>query len=121
MDVARRAVVGRYAFSNPVERPVGVVASGDGRWAYVATGRAGTVAVLDVENPRHPALAASISVGGRPWGIGLTSDGRKLYTANGSSNDVAAVDSATRKVVAKIRVGEGPWELSIGPAPRPRD
>ena len=99
---------------------MGVVPSPDGRWAYVATGRGATVAVLDLLDPRRPTLAATIPVGERAWGIGLTSDGRKLYTANGASNDVSVVDTTLRKTVATIPVGDGPWGVSLGPvADRP--
>jgi YVTN family beta-propeller protein len=54
-----------------------------------------------------------IPVGQRPWGIALTPDGRKLYTANGLSDDVSVVDTATNKVIATIKAGDGPWGIGL--------
>lgn len=116
VDVARRAVVGRYSFPEPTERPLDVVASADGRSAYVATGSA--VAILDLSEPRQPELAATLAVGDDVQGLGLTADGRKLYAANSGSNDVSVIDTAARRVVATVTVGDGPWGVGIGPVPR---
>ena len=48
-------------------------------------------------------------------GITLSRDGRWLITANGVSNDVSLVDTATRKEVARVKVGERPWGVDILP------
>ena len=40
-------------------------------------------------------------------------DGKTLFTANGPSNDVSVIDVASRQVVKKIPVGEGPWGLAF--------
>ena len=50
-----------------------------------------------------------------PWGLAVSADGRMVYTANGPSNDVSAVDVATRSVVARTKVGDRPWGLTIVP------
>jgi YVTN family beta-propeller protein len=52
-------------------------------------------------------------VGRRPWGLALTGDGKKLYVANGVSDNVSVIDTETRKVLATIPAGKGPWGVAI--------
>jgi YVTN family beta-propeller protein len=92
--------------------PVGVAGAPDGRHAYVASGRANSVAVIDV--PRM-AITATIAVGQRPWGIAVARDGRRVFTANGMSNDLSIIDANTSKVVATIKVGQRPWGIALVP------
>jgi YVTN family beta-propeller protein len=87
-------------------RPMGVVASGDGRHIFVTTGRGKNVVIIDTTTNKP---IGSIEVGERPWGVAATRDGRMVFTANGPSNDVSFVDIANRKVVAKVKVGDRPW------------
>ncbi len=56
-------------------------------------------------------------MGPRPWGIAISPDGTTLYTANGPSNDVSIVDVARRPVTARIKVGDSPWGVALGPVP----
>ena len=93
---------------------MGVRFSPDGNKVYVATGRGGTVVVID---PATNRITGSVKVGQRPWGLALTRDGKKLYTANGPSNDVSVVDTDKLAVIATVPVGKIPWGVAIGPAP----
>lgn len=93
---------------------MGVRLSADGNKVYVATGRGGTVVVID---PTNNQITGSVKVGQRPWGLALTRDGKKLYTANGPSNDVSVVDTEKLAVIATVPVGKIPWGVAIGPAP----
>jgi YVTN family beta-propeller protein len=43
----------------------------------------------------------------------MTPDGRKVYTANGLSNDISVIDTASNKVIATIRAGDGPWGIAL--------
>ncbi|HZI75612.1 MAG TPA: cytochrome D1 domain-containing protein, partial [Gemmatimonadales bacterium] len=95
-------------------KPMGVRVSPDGHRVYVATGRGGTVEVIDAATNK---IVGSVKVGQRPWGIALTHDGKKLYTANGPSNDVSVVDTDKLTVSATVPVGKIPWGVAIGPAP----
>jgi YVTN family beta-propeller protein len=92
---------------------MGLAVAPDGGRLYVATGRGGTVEVVDTRAGR---IVGSVKVGARPWGIALTRDGRKLYVANGPSNDVSVVDTQRLRVTATIAVGALPWGIAIGPA-----
>jgi YVTN family beta-propeller protein len=45
--------------------------------------------------------------------IALDPSGTKLYAANGASNDVSVVDLKARKELRRIKVGDGPWGISV--------
>jgi YVTN family beta-propeller protein len=49
-----------------------------------------------------------VQTGKVPDWLTMTPDGKTLYVANSGSNNVSAVDTATRKEIAKIPVGEVP-------------
>jgi YVTN family beta-propeller protein len=66
-----------------------------------------------VINTRTNAISATIPVGNRAWGIALSPDGSKLYSANGASDDVSVVDVNARKELKRIKVGSGPWGVTI--------
>ena len=93
-------------------RPMGVVASPDGKFVFVTTGRGKNVVILETATNKQ---VASIEVGERPWGIAVSPDGNTVFTANGPSNDVSIVDVASRTVKAKVPVGDRPWGIVFVP------
>jgi YVTN family beta-propeller protein len=109
VDTHMRAAVGRIQLPTTgavPPRPVGVAIAADGRRAYVATGRAGGVAIVDLD--AREVVDVIEGVGTRPWGITLARDGL-LYTANGPSDDVSVIDPGTAAIVRRIRSGGSPW------------
>lgn len=112
VDIAARSAVARVQLpmvATLQPRPMGVVIDRSGRHAYVTTGRAGSVVVLDLETKQ---IAKTFEkVGARPWGITLGRDGM-LYTANGPSDDVSVIDPATGRVVRRIASGGSPWGIA---------
>lgn len=99
-------------------RPMGIVASKDGRLLYVTTGRAGTLLEVDPDSGRI--LRTMTDIGKRPWGVALSRDGRKAYTANGPSGDISVVDLASGRVENRITVGGSPWGIvSVAAAVQP--
>jgi len=93
-------------------RPMGIALdTGRGR-LYVGTGRAGTVAVLELAGPN---LVAEVACGGRPWGVALGGGGRHLFSPNGPTGEVAIVDADKLAVTARITTGKGPWAVVAGP------
>jgi YVTN family beta-propeller protein len=95
-------------------RPMGVVASPDGRFVYVTTGRGRTLVKVDVTTNR--VVGTPLDVGERPWGVAISADGRTLYTANGQSNDVTFIDADSWSVSARVTVGDRPWGLVVLPS-----
>jgi YVTN family beta-propeller protein len=93
-------------------RPMGIALdTGRGR-LYVGTGRAGTVAVLELAGP---SLVGEVACGGRPWGVALGGGGRHLFSPNGPTGEVAIVDTEKLAVTARIASGKGPWAVVAGP------
>jgi len=93
-------------------RPMGLALDAPRGRLYIGTGRAGTVAVIDLAGP---SLVTEISCGGRPWGVALGAGGRLLFSPDGPTSEVAIIDTASAAVTAKIAVGKGPWAVVAGP------
>jgi YVTN family beta-propeller protein len=109
VDTTSRSVVGRIELpriGDATPRPAGIVIAPDGVHAYVATGRAGAIVVVDLDARR--VVRTIEGVGARPWGIALGRDGR-IYTANGPSDDVAVIEARSGEVVSRIHSGGSPW------------
>jgi YVTN family beta-propeller protein len=108
--------------------PSGIVASPDGKRAYVASGGADVVTVLDLDRlgawltragaaERGDAMenmalsyryvAARIPTGCNPQHLALSPDGRLLFVAERLDDGVLVVDTATLKPVGRIVLGDG--------------
>jgi YVTN family beta-propeller protein len=85
-------------------RPMGIAVRGN--TAYVTTGRAGGVAVIDLD--KRTVTKTIDNVGKRPWGIAIDRDGL-IYTANGPSDDISVIDAKAGRVVRRIHTGGSPW------------
>lgn len=115
IDARERNEVHRIALPHDgspatVPRPMGIVVAPDGKVAYVANGRGGSIAVIDI--PSWQVSRVISNVGGRPWGIALSPDGH-LLTANGPSDDVSIVDPRSGHVIRKVRTGGSPWGVIV--------
>jgi YVTN family beta-propeller protein len=112
VDVATHNVIDTIRLTGQNVRPMGIVATPDGKRLFVSAGRGGSVIAVDTATNRQ---AGAVAVGTRPWGLALSPDGRHLYTANGPSNDVTVVDTASLTVVARIPAGRSPWGVVAVP------
>jgi YVTN family beta-propeller protein len=110
VDARKHVVLRHVKLEGESVRPMGAVASPDGRYVYVTTGRGRRLVAIDTSTDRP---VWSVEVGTRPWGIAVSPDGGTLYTANGPSNDVAIVDVASRAVRARVAAGDSPWGVAI--------
>src|SRR5436190_9385636 len=113
IDTSTHKLIERVPLSGDLQRPMGGVASHDGKFVYMTTGRGKTVAIIDVALNRR---VGSIEAGERPWGIAISADDKWLFTANGPSHDVSIIDVDSRTVKTRIKVGEGPWGALFLPA-----
>jgi len=108
--------------------PSGIVASPDGRRAYVASGGADVVTVLDldrlgawlarageaeksdaIENMAlsYRYVAARIPTGCNPQHLALSPDGSRLFVAERLDDRVLVVDTTSLKPVGRIVLGDG--------------
>ncbi len=108
--------------------PSGVVASPDGRRAYVAAGGADVVTVVDLDRvaawlaqadagARSDAITdlalssryvvARIPTGCNPRHLALSPDGRRLFVAERLDDGVLVVDTASLKPAGRIALGDG--------------
>lgn len=115
VDVENHEVVATIEL-HETAKPVGMAVTADNQTLYVANGRGQTVSAVDLGTLE--VVHTVENVGPRPWGIGLTDDERFLYTANGPSDDVSVIDVESMQVIARIKVGETPWGVAIGPIPQ---
>ena len=73
--------------------------------AYVSNQDKG-VSVISLENF---SVIATIDVEAKePRGLGITNDGKLLITANREGGDVSVIDTATKKVIKHIPIGQNP-------------
>nr|WP_231337599.1 beta-propeller fold lactonase family protein [Paraburkholderia sprentiae] len=73
--------------------------------AYVTSEKAG-VGVIDID---QMTLAQTFPVGADgPRGLSLNADGTRLLVANKNTNDLAVIDTATGKVVQRVKIGKNP-------------
>ena len=112
VDAMAHKVIQTIPLEGQMVRPMGVIASGDGRYVFVSTGRGKSVVTIDTATNKPIGV---VEVGERPWGIAASADGRTVFTANGPSNDVSFVDVASGTVTARVAVGERPWGVAFVP------
>ncbi len=112
VDARRHTLLRTIKLAGEGVKPMGAVASPDGRYVHVTTGRGRTVVTIETATDKP---VGSLEVGPRPWGIAVSPDGGTLYTANGPSNDVSVVDLASKSVTARIKAGDGPWGVAVLP------
>ena len=86
-------------------RPMGTIASPDGKFVYVTTGRSRMLLIIDTASNT---VVGSVDAGDRPWGVAISTDGKSVFTANGPADNVSVIDVATRAVVKTVPVGRGP-------------
>lgn len=116
VDAVAHRLLSKIKLPESALLPMAVRLAPSGQQAYISTGRGGKLAIVDLDRGKTELLPA----GKRPWGLALSPDGKRLFAANGPSNDVTVIDVESRKEIARIKVGQGPWGVAIGRAPASR-
>ena len=83
----------------------GIAVSPDGKTLWVNSKLNSHVYVYSLPDVK---LLGGIHVGDHPDWLTLTPDGKSVYVANAGSNSVSVLDTASRKEVARIPVGQVP-------------
>lgn len=80
---------------------------------YVSNTQSGTVSVIDTD--RDEVVATIPLGGGVPNRAVLTPDGRQLWVIHDKSRKISIVDTAARKVLRQVKIGEWPYNLTFTP------
>jgi YVTN family beta-propeller protein len=83
----------------------GIATSPDGRTLWVCSKVNSYVYAYSLPDLK---LLGGVHVGDHPDWLTLTPDGKSVYVANAGSNSVSVIDTASRKEVARIPVGQVP-------------
>jgi len=89
-----------------------VAVSADGRRAYVANMRAGSVGVLDLA---RGVRLRDIAVGGTAEGIALARDGRELWIGDNDGARVRIVSTSSFRPLGTVAVGPTPIRIAVAP------
>ena len=89
-----------------------VAVTSDGRMAYTANIRSGTVSVVD---PKLRRKVRDIAVGGEPEGIALSKEEQVLWVADLSGARVQAFDTETLDKLAEVATGPVPIRVAASP------
>ena len=93
----------------------GIGVAPDGRTLWVCSKMNSAVYAYSLPDLR---LLGGVHVGDHPDWLTFSADSRTVYVANAGSNSVSAVDVASRKEVARIRVGQVPKRNITAVLPR---
>lgn len=92
--------------------PAHVVASGDGKLAFVTDSEKNAVLVVDLASRK---VVRSIETDSYPHGLRLSPDGRELFVANVKGGTVSIIDAARLVELARVKVGKGPVQVGFAP------
>ena len=94
----------------------GLYPSRDARYLYVTNRNAGTISVLSFAT-RKVVKTWMIPGGGSPDMGNVSADGKVLWLSGRYNAEVYAISTRTGRLLARIRVGQGPHGLSVWPEP----
>ncbi len=76
----------------------------DGKFAYLADGDSGEVAVIDTETQ---GVVATIKVGNQPWRAYASPNGKWMLVPNNGSETVSVIDARNHRMVGNLKAGPG--------------
>jgi YVTN family beta-propeller protein len=94
----------------------GLYVSRDSRLLYVSNRGEGTISVLSFAT-RKVVQLWRLPGGGSPDMGGVSADGKVLWLSGRYNSEVYALDTASGRLLARIRVGRGPHGLCVYPQP----
>jgi YVTN family beta-propeller protein len=120
VDVASGRVVQTLTYRAPEALFLGVAWSPDGRFAYASAGTNQKIRVYTVTGRtltetapiRYPSAAARNPF---PGGLAVSPDGAALYIADHRGAALSVADTATRRIVATVPVGQNPYGVQLTP------
>lgn len=110
VDPRERRVTARILTVSQVSHMV--VASPDGRRAWVANIGSGSITAVDLSSMK---ALKSIPTGGGAEGIDVTPDGREVWASNRAADTVSVVDAKSLEVVATLPAAKFPIRVKVTP------
>ena len=111
-DVGKTTIVDAQTFAvlgvidtGPTTNHVNFVSRADGDFAYVTVGGENLVKVYR-RNGGTPTLVGTIATGNDPHGLWPSPDNSRVYVCLENQDAVQVVDTATRSVVATLKIGQ---------------
>ncbi len=89
-----------------------VAATADGKRAFVANMRSGTVSVIDLARGTK---LRDLAAGTEPEGMALSPDGRRLWVADRSGDRVRVFDTTSFRELASLPTGKTPIRVLVSP------
>ena len=96
--------------------PLNMVMSSDGRTMFIAAYN--FFEIVDISDPRSPALINSVGTEDYAWGISLSNDNSKVYLASGAYMQVFDVSNTSSPVSISSFETLGTCLLYTSPSPR---
>src|SRR4051794_22853919 len=86
--------------------PQSVALTPDGLYAYVANAAAGTVTVIQINDPAWGTFSASVVTnlvtGSEPWNVVTSPDGLRVFVANSGQDSITVINAATRAIIGHV-------------------
>jgi YVTN family beta-propeller protein len=89
-----------------------VVASPDGKRAYVANIGSGSVTAVDLAAGK---VVRDVPTGDGAEGIAMTPDGRQVWVCNRAADTVSVLDTGTLEIAATLKVPQFPIRVKVTP------
>jgi YVTN family beta-propeller protein len=114
IDLATDAVIATIPLGAAANE---VAITPDGIRAYVTTGSAGLVKVIDTDptSPTYNTVITTVTIGGFPQAVVISPDGALAYVTDFARASVSAIDTSSNAVIAIIPVGHGPNGVVFSP------
>jgi YVTN family beta-propeller protein len=93
-------------FGSPVNNPVALAPSPDGKILYIVLAGSNLLEIVNVSDPTQPQLVKFLPVGQNPRGLVLSADGQRAYVMNYLGRSITALDLAQQAVLGEVAVTE---------------
>ena len=111
VDLGRGTIVWRTAVPGPARH---ITVSPDGGLAWTALGsKAERVAVLDLDDPRHPRLVRTFAPPFPAHDVVCSEDGEHLWVTSGDARRIAIYEPEGRRPVAVLDAGAPPQHVAF--------
>ncbi len=93
-----------------------IVVTPDQKRIYTANIASDSVTAFEFQNiPPAPSKITQIAVGKQPEAIDVSPDGKEVWVGLNGEGAIDVIDTATSKVVEKVKLGERPYRVKFSP------